>query len=298
MSKSNNLVGFIGTGIMGKPMARNLIKAGYKLTVYDINKNALEELKNDGAGIASSIAELSRKNNTIITMLPNSPESMEVILGDSGIIKSAEKGTLVIDMSSIDPTVSIQIGKKLNTKNIDFLDAPVSGGGKGAIDGTLAIMVGGKKEIFNKAVPLFRIMGSSYTLVGEVGAGNFTKLSNQIIVAVNIAAVCEALILAKKAGLSPISVYNAIKGGLAGSQVLDSKAPMMIDGNFTPGFKIKFHKKDMQNVLNAGASLNIPLPLSLQLLEMLKSLTSSGYEELDHSGIIKFYESISGVVIK
>lgn len=298
MKNSNNLIGFIGIGIMGKPMARNLTKAGYELTVYDINKDALEELKNDGANIASSIAEISSRHNTIITMLPNSPESMEVILGDSGIIKTAKKGTLVIDMSSIDPTVSVEIGKSLNTKNIDFLDAPVSGGEKGAVDGTLAIMVGGKKDIFNKATNLFEIMGSSYTLVGEIGAGNFTKLSNQIIVAVNIAAVSEALILAKKAGLSPISVYNAIKGGLAGSKVLDSKAPLMIDGNFAPGFKIKLHKKDMQNVLNAGASLDIPLPLSAQLLEMLKSLTSSGSGELDHSGIIKFYESICGVEIK
>jgi len=297
MNKLNNLIGFIGIGIMGKPMARNLIKAGYKLIIYDINIGLLEELKKDGASIASSILEIGSKCSTIITMLPNSPESKEVILGEKGLIRTAKKNTLIIDMSSIDPIVSIEMGKKLSAKSIDFLDAPVSGGENGAINGTLAIMVGGKKEVFNRAIPLFKIMGSSHILVGKIGAGNFAKLSNQIIVAVNIAAVSEALILAKKAGLPLISLCNAIKGGLAGSKVLDSKAPMMIDKNFTPGFKIKLHKKDMQNVLNAGSSLNIPLPLSAQLLEILKSLTSSGNGELDHSGIVKFYENISGVKI-
>ena len=290
-------LGFIGTGIMGKPMAKNLIKAGDSLIVYDLNPEPLIELKKEGAEIAASITEIAQCCNTIITMLPNSSQSEEVIISDKGIIKSAKSGTIVIDMSSIDPIVSIKIGKKLSIEGIDFLDAPVSGGEIGAIEGTLAIMVGGKKEVFDKAVPIFKVLGSTYILVGELGAGNFTKLANQIIVAVNIAAVSEAMILVKKAGLSPNTVYNAIKGGLAGSKVLDNKVPMMISRNFKPGFKIKLHQKDLQNVLNVGTFLNIPLPLTAQLLEMLKSLTSLGNGEIDHSGIIKFYENISEVVL-
>ena len=297
MDKINNLIGFIGVGLMGKPMAGNLMKAGYKLLIYDIDSRPVKELQKEGASVAAMVMEIGSKCSTIITMLPDSPESIEVISGKEGIIQTAKKSTLVIDMSSIDPIVSIEIGNNLNEKGIDFLDAPVSGGEIGAIKANLAIMVGGKKEIFDKAIPLFKVMGKSYTLVGEQGAGNFTKLSNQIIVAVNIAAVSEALILAKKAGLSLTTVYNAIKDGLAGSKVLESKAPMMIEGNFKPGFKINLHKKDMQNVLNAGSSLNIPLPLSALLLEILKSLSASGNGKLNHSAIVKFYENISGIEI-
>lgn len=290
-----NLIGFIGTGIMGKPMAKNLIKAGYSLIVFARHPEKVRDLEKAGTKLAESVISIAKDCSVIITMLPNSPESEEVIIGEKGIIKKAKEGTLVIDMSSIDPIISNKIGNKLEEKGIDFLDAPVSGGETKAIEGSLAIMVGGKKHIFEKAIPLFKALGSSYTLVGGTGAGNFTKLSNQIIVAINIAAVSEALILAKKAGLSPTRVYEAIKGGLAGSQVLDSKAPMMISGNFKPGFKIELHQKDLQNVLNVGSSLNIPLPITAQILEMLKSLTSLGEGNLDHSGIYKFYENISKV---
>lgn len=292
------IIGFIGLGIMGKPIARNLIKAGYSLIVYDINPIPLKELQKEGATVSSSVMELAEKCTIIITMLPNSPESEEIIIGDKGIVQSARKGTIVIDMSSIDPIVSIKIGKKLLDKGIEFLDAPVSGGQSGAIEGSLAIMAGGKSKVFEKVLPVFKVIGSSYTLVGGVGAGNFTKLSNQIIVAINIAAVSEALILAKKAGLSPTTVYNAIKGGLAGSKVLDSKAPMMINRNFEAGFKIRLHEKDLQNVINAGSSLSVHLPLSALVLEMLKSLTSSGKGDLDHCGILKFYEDISKIEVK
>ena len=254
-------IGFIGLGIMGKPMCINLLKAGYNLFVYNRNPVPAEELQKKGCTISTSIIDLAENCNTIITMLPNSPESEEIIIGGKGIIQSAKKGSLVIDMSSIDPLVSIKIGKKLLDNGIDFLDAPVSGAEKGAIEGKLAIMVGGKSEVFEKAIPIFKVLGSSYILVGEVGAGNFAKLSNQIIVGINIAAISEALMLAKKAGLSPTAVYNAIKNGYAGSKVLDSKAPMMINRDFKPGFKIDLHKKDMQNVLNAGTALSIPCRL-------------------------------------
>lgn len=291
-------IGFIGLGIMGKPMVNNLMKAGKKLLVYDIDSKQIETAC---AAInvlsASCVMEIARNCSIIITMLPNSPESEEVIIGEKGIIQFAKAGTIVIDMSSIDPTVSIKIGKKLLEKGIEFLDAPVSGGEPKAIDGTLSIMVGGKKEVFEKILPLFRVMGQTYTLVGEIGSGNFTKLSNQIIVALNIAAVSEALILAKKAGLSPTTVFKAIKNGLAGSAVLDNKAPKMIVRDFKPGFKIKLHQKDLQNVLNAGEKLNLSLPFTAQVLEILKSLSSSGKGEEDHSAILKYFENISGVEV-
>ena len=295
MVNKNDLVGFIGLGIMGKPMAMNLIKSGFKLIAYDINPKTLKEIKNKGVEIAESIADLAKNSNVIITMLPNSPDSLEVIIGDKGIINNAKIGTLVIDMSSIDPIVSIEIGKKLKECEIDFLDAPVSGGEPKAIEGTLAIMVGGKQKTFKKALPFFNAMGSSYTLVGNVGAGNFTKLTNQIIVALNIAAICEAMLLAKKAGLNITKMYEAIKKGLAGSAVLDSKFPLIANKNFKPGFKIKLHKKDIQNALNASIKLNVPLVFTPQIFEILKSLDVLGYGELDHSAIYKFYENISGI---
>jgi len=292
------IIGFIGIGIMGKPMVKNLIKAGYSLLIYNRSTKPLEECRKEGAMVASCVKEVAEKCSIIITMLPDSPDSEEVITGEKGIINYAKKGTIVIDMSSIDPTVSIKIAIKLSEKGIEFLDAPVSGGEIKAIDGTLAIMVGGKKEIFEKVIDLFKILGQSYTLVGDVGAGNFTKLSNQIIVALNIAAVCEALIFAKKAGLSPTVVYMAIRGGLAGSAVLDNKGPMMINRNFKPGFKIKLHQKDLQNSINAGKLLNVPLPLTEKILEILKSLLDSGFGEEDHCAMLKFFEKISGVEVK
>jgi 2-hydroxy-3-oxopropionate reductase len=292
------IIGFIGIGIMGKPMVKNLMKAGYRLLIYNRSSEPLKECKKEGAMVATCVEEVAEKCSIIITMLPDSSESEEVIIGDKGIIQSAKKGTIVVDMSSIDPNVSIKIGKKLAEKGIEFLDAPVSGGEPKAIDGTLVIMAGGKKEIFEKVLHLFKVMGQSYTLIGDIGAGNFTKLSNQIIVALNIAAVSEALILAKKAGLSPSVVKEALMGGLAGSAVLENKAPMMINRNFKPGFKIKLHQKDLQNAINAGKSLSVPLPLTAQILEILKSLNAQGFGEEDHSAVVKFFEKISGVEVK
>lgn len=291
-------IGFIGTGIMGKPMAKNLIKAGYKLFVFARSPEKITDLKDEGAVIMPAISEVAAKSDVTITMLPDSPESLEVITGPGGIIHSAGKGTAVVDMSSIDPIVSKKIGNLLGEKGIGFLDAPVSGGEAGAIEGTLAIMAGGEKEVFDRILPLFKAMGGSYNLVGGIGAGNFTKLANQVIVALNIAAVSEAFILAKKAGLSLDKVYDAIKGGLAGSKVLDTKAPMMIKGDYEPGFKIKLHKKDLQNVLNAGASMGVPMPLTGTMLEIMKSLDSKGYGQKDHGAIAKFFQDISGIELQ
>jgi len=291
-------IGFIGTGIMGKPMVRNLVRSGFDVDIFARHPKKVKDLKDDGIKILPTISRLAEKSNVIITMLPDSCDSRQVIIGTGGIIESAVRGTVVIDMSSIDPLVSKEIGQELSKKGIEFLDAPVSGGEKGAIDGSLAIMVGGQKDIFIKVKSIFSVLGKSFTLIGDAGSGNFAKLANQIIVAVNIAAVSEAFILAKKAGLDLSTVYNAIKNGLAASRVLDSKGIAMIEDNYKPGFKIKLHKKDMQNVSNAAGALNVPLPLASQVYKILKSLSNKGYGELDHSAIVKYFEEISGVKIK
>lgn len=283
-------VGFIGLGIMGKPMAKNMIKAGYDLIVFDINKGAVEEVVSAGAVGAESIKEVAAASDVIITMLPNSPHVKSVVLGEDGIIETAKGGTVLIDMSSIAPLASKEIAQELSKKSIEMLDAPVSGGEPKAIEGTLSIMVGGKEEIFEKYKPMLLTMGATAVLCGDIGAGNVTKLANQIIVAVNIAAVSEAFVLAEKAGVSPELVFNAIKGGLAGSTVLNAKAPMILAGNFKPGFKIDLHIKDLNNVLETAKELKSPTFMTEPVMEMLKALHDDGEGNSDHSAIYKFYE--------
>lgn len=291
-------IGFIGLGIMGKPMSKNLIKAGYSLTVYDINKNAVAEVVKAGAEAGLSPKDVAAKTEIIITMLPNSPHVKEVILGQDGVIEGASPGSLVIDMSSIAPLVSREVSEKLAAKKIRFLDAPVSGGEPKAIDGTLSIMVGGEEADFQEAHPVFKCMGSSAVLCGAVGAGNVTKLANQIIVAVNIAAMAEALTLATKAGVDPDSVYQAIRGGLAGSTVLDAKAPLVMARKFDPGFRINLHIKDLNNVLETGHEVGVPLPLSAAVMEMMQALKVDGHGEKDHGGLALFYEKLANIEIK
>lgn len=286
-------VGFIGLGIMGKPMSKNLLKAGYDLVVNDLNQAAVNELVSLGAKSAANGAEVAKECNVIITMLPNSPDVRKVALGENGIIDTAKPGTILIDMSSIDPVESKAIGAKLTEKGVDMLDAPVSGGEPKAIDGTLSIMVGGSKENFDKYYDLLMAMGSSVVYVGELGSGNIAKLANQIIVALNISAVSEALTFAKKAGASPELVYQAIRGGLAGSTVLDAKVPLMLDRKFDPGFRIELHMKDLNNALNAGHAVNSPLPLTAQAMEIMQALKADGHEKEDHSSIVKYYEKLS-----
>lgn len=290
-------VGFIGLGIMGKPMAKNLIKYGYSLVVYDYNKEAMEELIEAGAVGAESGAQLARDTSVIITMVPNSPHVRAVLLGEKGVAEGAKEGTVVIDMSSIDPNESRAIGEELEKLNIEMLDAPVSGGEPKAIDGTLSVMVGGKKELFHQYYDMLKVMADSVVYVGALGAGNVAKLANQIVVAVNIAAVSEALTFAKKAGVDPESVYQAIRGGLAGSTVMDAKVPMMLSGNFKPGFRIELHIKDLNNALNAAHTISSPVPLTGQLMEMMQALRADGKEMNDHSAIVKYYEKISNVTI-
>ena len=291
-------VGFIGLGIMGKPMSKNLLKAGYDLVVCNRSQGAVRELEELGAASASCGADVARQCDVIITMLPNSPDVRDVALGAGGIIEGAKEGSVLIDMSSIDPTESKAIAAELAKKGIDMLDAPVSGGEPKAIDGTISVMVGGKKETFDKYYDLMMAMAGSVVYVGEIGAGNVAKRANQIIVAVNIAAVSEALTLAKKEGADPELVYQAIRGGLAGSTVLDAKAPMMMDRNFKPGFRIELHIKDLNNALNASHAVNAALPLTAEVMEIMQALKADGCEKEDHSSIVKFYEKISNVTVE
>lgn len=291
-------IGFIGLGIMGKPMSKNLIKAGHELVVSDLNQDSVKEIVALGAKYAENGAAVAAECDQIITMLPNSPHVSQVVLGERGIIETAKAGTVVIDMSSIDPVESKRIGAVLEKKGIDMLDAPVSGGEPKAIDGTLSVMVGGKKDIFDRYKDMLMDMAGSVTYVGDLGAGNIAKLANQIIVACNIAAVAEALTFAKKCGADPDLVYKAIRGGLAGSTVMDAKAPMMIEGNFKPGFRIELHIKDLTNALNAAHAVSAPVPLTGQLMEMMSSLKSQGFEKEDHSALARYYQQLGVVNLK
>lgn len=293
----NNTIGFVGLGIMGRPMVKNLIKAGYSVIVYDIVAAAVEEMVSEGASQSPSAAEVAKEVNTVITMVPDSADSEAAIMGTGGVLEGAVSGSTVIDMSSIAPGVSQRIGSACENVGVNFLDAPVSGGEPKAIDGTLAIMVGGKREIFDKYVEIFEVLGGSVVLCGGYGAGNTTKLANQIIVAANIEAVGEALVLAKKAGLDPNVVYQAIRGGLAGSTVMDAKAPMMIDGDFKPGFRIKLHQKDLHNALLTGKELGVPLPVTSLVQQMIGSLMNDGKGDFDHSAIANFIEDMAGITV-
>ena len=287
-------IGFIGLGIMGKPMSKNLLKAGYELLVFDLNRDFVKDVVAAGGTEAASVAEVARQCKVIITMLPNSPHVKAVALGEGGIAENAAPGTLFIDMSSIAPLVAKEVGGKLAEKGVRMLDAPVSGGEPKAIDATLSIMVGGNEADFAEAEPIFKKLGASAVLTGSIGSGNTTKLANQIVVALNIAAVSEALILSEKAGVEPELVYKAIRGGLAGSTVMDAKAPMMMDRNFKPGFKIDLHIKDLANALDTAKELGVPLMLTSQVMQMMNVLREKGEGQSDHSALVKFYEQITG----
>ena len=291
-------VGFVGLGIMGRPMLRNLLKAGHTVIAYGRNPEKVNAAVAGGAQAATSNADVGARAPIVITMLPDGAEVEEVVLGANGILSGAKSGSLIIDMSSISPLVSQKIAAACAAKGVDFIDAPVSGGEPKAIDGTLAIMVGASDAAFQKAEPILKCMGSSVTLTGPVGAGNTTKLANQIIVACNIAAMGEALALATRCGLNPEVVVNAIKGGLAGSTVLNAKGPMLIARNFKPGFKIHLHQKDLRNALKTAEANSVCLPLTAQVQQMLSSLIANGKGELDHSAIATFVEAASHVEVK
>jgi len=290
-------IGFIGLGIMGKPMAKNLLKAGKSLVVYDIVPAAVEELVSEGAQKGTSPKDVAERSDMVITMLPNSPHVKEAVCGEKGILEGAKKGQIIVDMSSIAPLVSRELGALLAEKGAEMLDAPVSGGQEKAEKGTLAIMVGGSEASYEKVKDILAAMGKS-TLVGDLGAGQTTKLVNQSIVAVNIAAVAEGMAFAKKAGVDPEKVFNAIRGGLAGSQCMEDKAPRMFEGRYNPGFRINLHIKDLNNVLETSRSLHVSMPLTAQLMEMFQNLAADGHETLDHGALGLFYEKLNTLSLK
>lgn len=288
-------IGFIGLGIMGKPMVNNLLKSGYEVIVYDVVEENVKLAVANGAKAAASSKEVAQQCERIITMLPNSPHVKEVVEGSNGILEGAAEGCIIIDMSSIRPDASAQIAKVCAQKGVIMIDAPVSGGEPKAIDGTLSIMVGGDKAVFDSVKDdILLKMGASAVHCGGNGAGNATKLANQVIVALNIAALSEALMLAKKCDVKPEVVFQAIRGGLAGSTVMDAKAPMMISGNRKPGFKIDLHIKDLDNAINTAHASGSPLPLTAMAMEMMQNLHADGYGQEDHSALARYYEKLTG----
>ena len=291
-------VGFIGLGIMGKPMTRNLIRAGHQLVVYDIVPERIAEMSASGVALGQSASDVAARSQVTITMVPDGPEVEAAVLGPEGALEGARPGSILVDMSSISPLVAQKVGAACAAKGVEFLDAPVSGGEPKAIDGTLAIMVGGRQEVFDRVLPLFQSMGSSAILTGPIGAGNVTKLANQMMVAINIAAMGEALVLATRAGLDPEVVFNAVKGGLAGSAVLNAKAPMVISRNFKPGFRIRLHQKDLRNALAAAESLKVSLPFTSMAQQVLMALMNAGRGDLDHSAITTFVEDMAKTEVR
>ena len=291
-------IGFIGLGIMGKPMSKNLLKAGYQLTVCDVNDSAVDEVVALGATSAATPRDVAAQVEIIITMLPNSPQVKAVALGQNGIIEGARPGTIVVDMSSIAPQAAQEVAAALAAKGVRMIDAPVSGGEPKAVDASLSIMVGGEPAVFDECLPILKCMGASAVRVGDIGAGNVTKLANQVIVALNIAALSEAMTLATKAGVDPELVFNAIRGGLAGSTVMNAKTPLMLDRKFAPGFRINLHIKDLNNALETAHDVGVPLPLTAGVMEILQSLKIDGAGGDDHSAIVKYYEKLAKVEVR
>jgi len=287
-------IGFIGLGIMGRPMARNLLKAGHSLLVHSRSRAPVDEIVKAGAKAAGSPKEVAAQCDVLITMLPNSPEVEQVALGPNGIIEGARRGLIFVDMSTISPLVSKKVGEALAAKGVAMLDAPVSGGEKGAIDGALSIMVGGDKAVFEKVLPIFQAMGKTITLLGPLGSGGFTKLANQIIVAVNLTALGEALTLAKKAGLDGDLTLTALAGGLAGSKCLEKKRPNYLSGTYKPGFRIDLHYKDLGLIMESARELGVPLPTTAVVQELFSALRVKGDGGLDHSGVITLLEALAG----
>jgi 2-hydroxy-3-oxopropionate reductase len=289
------VIGFIGLGIMGRPMAKNLLKAGYPLVVHNRSRAAVDDLAQAGAGTAASPKDVAGQCDVLITMLPNSPDVEAVTLGRDGVIEGARSGLLFADMSTISPIVSQKVGAALAAKGVKMLDAPVSGGEIGAIDAALSIMVGGDPAVFDAVLPIFQAMGKTITRLGPLGAGGFTKLANQIIVAVNLTALAEALTLAKKAGLDRNVTLTALGGGLAGSKCLDQKKPNYLANTYNPGFKIDLHYKDLGLIMDAARSLGVPLPATAVVQELFSALRVKGRGGLDHSGVITLLEELAGV---
>ena len=291
-------IGFIGLGIMGKPMSRNLLKAGFELIVYDIDETAVKIIEKAGAKPASSPKEVAQNSDVIITMLPKASIGKSVLEDENGILAGIKENSVVIDMSSVSPVASKEFAQMVEAKKCKFLDAPVSGGEIGAVNATMAIMIGGDEAVVERVRPILEALGKSITVVGPNGSGSVAKLANQIMVNLNIAAVAEALVLATKAGADPKKVFEAVRGGFAGSAVLEEKAPMMYSRNFKAGGPIYINLKDITNVVATADELDVPLILTPQLKEIMISLKATGHNNDDHSSIVQFYEKIAGVTVK
>jgi len=284
-------VGFIGLGIMGKPMAQNLIGAGYDLVVYNRTREKAEEL--EGATVAESPKEVAENSDIVITMLPDSPQVEEVLAGEDGVLEGVKDGALIVDMSTISPVVTEELSEKAKEKGASMLDAPVSGGDVGAIEGTLAIMVGGNEEDFERALPLFEVMGGAVTHVGPSGAGQVVKAANQIVVALTIEAVSEALVLGSKGGVAPEKILDVLGGGLAGNKVMEAKREKLLEHSFDPGFRIELHHKDLGIALAAGREYGVTLPVTAVVDQMLQDLEVRGRGDQDHSAILTLIEESS-----
>lgn len=294
----NRKIGIVGLGVMGKPMARNLVRAGFDLCVFDIKPEPVAELVEMGAKAGASPKDVASRCDIVITMLPNSPHVVKVVTGPDGVLEGAKPGMILIDMSSISPVVSKELYEAAAAKGVEMLDAPVSGGEPKAIDGTMSIMVGGKQEVFDSVKNIFKAMGDSVVLLGDIGSGQVCKLSNQIMVALHLAAVGEAMVFAEKAGVDPEKVYQAIRGGLAGSTVLDAKMDRILDRNFKPGGPIWMHTKDLLNVRDAALAIDAPIPLTTQVLEAFKACKCDGHSGDDHCGVIQYWEKLANVTVK
>lgn len=288
-------IGFIGLGIMGKPMAGHLIDAGYALVVHNRNRDAVDELVGKGAAEAHSGKEVAEQSDIVITMLPDSPDVESVALGEGGIIEGAHEGLIFVDMSTIAPSVTTQVGEVLAQKGVKSLDAPVSGGDIGAQNATLSIMVGGDEDTFNAVKPLFDIMGQSAILCGPLGAGQTVKACNQILVAVTIAGVSEALTMGTKAGVDPIKIVQVLSGGLARCGVLENRGERMVNGDFDPGFRIRLHYKDLNIIQKTSNDFGVPLPVTSEVFELFKTAMVKGRGELDHSGLLTVVEDMSNI---
>jgi 2-hydroxy-3-oxopropionate reductase len=290
---SNPIIGFIGLGIMGKPMARNLIKAGYSLVVHNRSHASVEELTKEGAQTATSPQEVASRSEVVITMLPDSPDVEIVYAGEKGVFGSVKPGTLLIDMSSISPVVARKLTVEAEKRGCDMLDAPVSGGEAGAINGALSIMIGGKAAAVERAMPIFQVLGKTIVHVGEAGAGQVAKAANQIVVGVTIEAVSEALVLAKKAGVDPAKVRQVLLGGFAQSRILDAHGQKMLERNFKPGFRIRLHEKDLKIALATGTEYGVPLMVTGLVAQMMTAMRSMGNGDLDHSGLVTLIEELA-----
>jgi 2-hydroxy-3-oxopropionate reductase len=291
------IIGFIGLGIMGKPMARNLIKTGYPLIVHNRSRAAVDELSNEGAQATANSKEVAARSEIIITMLPDSPDVDLVYAGENGIFSALKSGTLLIDMSSISPGLARRLAGEAEKLSCDMIDAPVSGGEAGAISASLSIMIGGETAAVERAMPIFESLGKNIVHVGGAGAGQVTKAANQMVVGTTIAIVSEALVLAAKAGVDPAKVRQALLGGFAQSKILEAHGQKMLDRNFKPGFRIRLHEKDMKIALGAGFEYGVPLMVTAQVAQMMNAVISMGHGDLDHSGLVKLIEELANTAL-